>query len=146
VLGFNDTNNHEMTVFPEHNRLCSIFPTVTIKLAEVTLQCRFSFCLPSIPKPRVVATVDEKFWLTLSPTLVENKPEAPWIKRNADGVVFTDDLQYIDDLDLKSEKTLRNNPDTLDEDFNFEDEINYVKEDVYSNVYNYYLECGVQYV
>jgi hypothetical protein len=37
------------------------------------------------------------------PTIVENKPEAPWIKRNQDGVVFTDDLQSGGDLDLKSE-------------------------------------------
>lgn len=34
---------------------------------------------------------------------MENKPEAPWIKRNADGVIFTENIQYFDDLDLKTE-------------------------------------------
>lgn len=39
----------------------------------------------------------------VKPTVVENKPEAPWIKRNQDGVIFTDNLQNVYDLDLKSE-------------------------------------------
>jgi hypothetical protein len=41
--------------------------------------------------------------LIVQPSIVENKPEAPWIKRTAEGVVFTDNIQYIDDLDLRSE-------------------------------------------
>lgn len=46
---------------------------------------------------------DQKLIENLSPEIVENKPEAPWIKRNQDGVVFTDHLQDVQDLDLKSE-------------------------------------------
>ena len=46
---------------------------------------------------------DSKLIEALCPEIVENKPEAPWIKRNQDGVVFTDQLQDIQDLDLKSE-------------------------------------------
>lgn len=46
---------------------------------------------------------DIKLIQSLSPEVVENKPEAPWIKRNQDGVVFTDNIQYVNDLDLKSE-------------------------------------------
>lgn len=36
------------------------------------------------------------------PTVVENKPEAPWIKRTSEGVIFTDNVQIVEDLDLKS--------------------------------------------
>ncbi len=46
---------------------------------------------------------DRKLIENLSPEVVENKPEAPWIKRNQDGIVFTDNLQIAQDLDLKSE-------------------------------------------
>lgn len=40
---------------------------------------------------------------SLSPTSVENKPEAPWIRRTSEGIVFTDNVQYFEDLDLKTE-------------------------------------------
>jgi len=36
--------------------------------------------------------------------LIENKPEAPWIKRTENGIVFTDNIQVFQDLDLNSEE------------------------------------------
>jgi len=36
--------------------------------------------------------------------LIENKPEAPWIRRTEDGIVFTDNIQIFQDLDLQSEE------------------------------------------
>lgn len=39
--------------------------------------------------------------------MVENKPEAPWIKRNANGVIFTDNIQTFDNLNLETEENLK---------------------------------------
>lgn len=36
--------------------------------------------------------------------MVENKPEAPWIRRNINGVIFTDNIQVFEDLDLETEE------------------------------------------
>lgn len=35
--------------------------------------------------------------------VVENKPEAPWIKRNRDGVIFTNKIQYFEELEYDTE-------------------------------------------
>lgn len=36
----------------------------------------------------------------------EPRPDAPWIKRNSHGVIFTDEIMGFD-VDLKTEKSLR---------------------------------------
>lgn len=36
--------------------------------------------------------------------MVENKPEAPWIRRNVNGVIFTDNIQIFEDLNLETEE------------------------------------------
>ena len=36
----------------------------------------------------------------IKPLSVENKPEAPWIKRTTEGIVFTENVCYFDELDL----------------------------------------------
>ena len=69
----------------------------------VTLELKLSFCLPTVEMPSMAFCFDQKL-LDISPTVVENRPEAPWIKRGAEGVIFTDNIQQIDDLDLMSEK------------------------------------------
>jgi hypothetical protein len=50
--------------------------------------------------PAMNCCFDDRLLECISPSVVENKPEAPWIKRSAEGVIFTDNIQYIDDLDL----------------------------------------------
>lgn len=37
----------------------------------------------------------------------EPRPDAPWIKRNMHGVVFTDEIVGVD-IDLKTEKSVNN--------------------------------------
>jgi hypothetical protein len=68
-----------INVFPTHNRLCCIFPTVTPLHG---LEVRLSFCLPKIIPPSMKPGFDKKLIEVLTPEVVENKPEAPWIKRN----------------------------------------------------------------
>lgn len=46
---------------------------------------------------------DESLLEGLTPTVVENKPEAPWIRRTSEGIIFTDNVQIFEDLDLKTE-------------------------------------------
>lgn len=98
-----DDDYSEIVAFPNQNRLCSIFPGLKVKLKGKTVSCKLSFCLPSVEIPSMKSCFDEQL-LDLGPMVVENRPEAPWIKRGAEGVIFTDDIQNIDDLDLMSEK------------------------------------------
>jgi hypothetical protein len=45
--------------------------------------------------------------LGVSPLSVENKPEAPWIRRNeqqGDMIMFTDNLQMLEDIRLETEE------------------------------------------
>ena len=51
---------------------------------------------------------DYKLIESLNPLVVENKPEAPWIRRTEDGIVFTDNVQHFEELDLKTD-TKRSN-------------------------------------
>lgn len=64
---------------------------------------RLSFCLPHISSPQMEPQFDEKLMDSITPNQVDNKPEAPWIRRNQEGIIFTDNVQYFDDLDLKTE-------------------------------------------
>lgn len=89
----------DFTPFPHHNRLCSIYPALRVRAGT----CRLSFCLPQVEMASLACAFDSAL-LDIGPTVVENRPEAPWIKRSAEGVIFTDNIQYIDDLDLMSEK------------------------------------------
>ncbi|CAK93981.1 unnamed protein product (macronuclear) [Paramecium tetraurelia] len=94
----------DLIILPQNNRLCMIYPMVKIPLKKYKqqLQTRLSFCLPQVEIPEMLPQFDFKLMETLSPIVVENKPEAPWIQRIDDGVIFTQNLQNADDLDLKS--------------------------------------------
>lgn len=41
-------------------------------------------------------------------SLVENKPEAPWIRRTKEGIIFTEKIDHFENLQLISELTDRN--------------------------------------
>ncbi|CAD8205734.1 unnamed protein product [Paramecium octaurelia] len=96
-------------VFPESNRLCEVFPKFKVGNAET----RLSFCLPKLPSPCMKPGFDQQLLQSIQSIDVENKPEAPWIKRTLDGVIFTENVQYID-LDLLSE-TQRSELDQIEE-------------------------------
>lgn len=53
---------------------------------------RLSFCLPMVPVPSMEPAFEKSLLDKLQPNIVENKPEAPWIKKNALGVIFTDNI------------------------------------------------------
>ncbi|KAL4437922.1 hypothetical protein ABPG74_001093 [Tetrahymena malaccensis] len=97
---------YNMQFFPVKNRLCSIFPRVQTGFSVYKdFSLNLYFCLPKIEPPSMKPSFDESLLENLQPTAVENKPEAPWIRRTSEGIIFTDNVQYFDDLDLKTEST-----------------------------------------
>lgn len=85
----------ELSPFPSDNRLCSIFPEFIIPLST-PIQTRLFFCLPSVEKPDIRPKFDEKLFDEISMATIEIKPEAPWIRRSEEGVIFTDDVVGVD--------------------------------------------------
>lgn len=42
---------------------------------------------------KLLESINVKIFINyIQPTVVENKPEAPWIKRTSEGVIFTDNV------------------------------------------------------
>ncbi|CAK95205.1 unnamed protein product (macronuclear) [Paramecium tetraurelia] len=120
----------EFQLFPQHNRLCSIYPALQLPLKKYSVVIRMSFCLPIVEFPSQPILFDEQLLQKISPKVVENKPEAPWIKRSNEGVIFTDNIQCIDDLDLQSTVRKEENEETEQENINLQndDEITKLKE------------------
>lgn len=83
-------------IFPHNNRLCGIFNEVTMKLKQSSacpsISFRLSFCLPTVELPTTEIKAGMEILEDLSITSVENRPEAPWIKRNREGIVFTNNI------------------------------------------------------
>ncbi|KRX11228.1 hypothetical protein PPERSA_07753 [Pseudocohnilembus persalinus] len=108
-------------VFPTHNRLCSIFPEVQLPLKKVKVALRLSYCLPCVPIPNIEPKFEQNLLDILQPTTIENKPEAPWIKKNAQGVIFTDNMLELQD-DIEITDTQRENDNSQDEEDDDEDD------------------------
>lgn len=82
-------------IFPSANRLCGIYEPITASIPGLegkTLSFRLSFCLPSIELPDTCIKVSFEILSDLKITSVESKPEAPWIKRTEEGIIFTSDI------------------------------------------------------
>lgn len=81
-------------VFPTTNRLCGIYEEVSAKVpgSAVELSLRLSFCLPSVSLPETTIKAGFDILSELKITSVENRPEAPWIKRSDEGIQFTSDI------------------------------------------------------
>lgn len=62
------------------------------------------FHLPKINPPSLHPQFDVSLLENFKITDIENKPEAPWIKRNQDGIIFTDNIQIFESLDLETEE------------------------------------------
>ncbi|CAD8108767.1 unnamed protein product [Paramecium sonneborni] len=112
----------EFQLFPQQNRLCSIYPSIQLPLKKYSVQIKMSFCLPMVEFLSQPILFDEQLLQKISPKVVENKPEAPWIKRSSDGVIFTDNIQFIDDLDLQSTVRKEETEETQQEVDNLQDE------------------------
>ena len=82
-----------ISVFPSTSRLCGIYDDIEHKLpCGIILIMKLSFCLPYIEPPDMSIKVGFEILKEIGISSVENRPEAPWIKRNNDGIVFTNNL------------------------------------------------------
>ncbi|CAK74957.1 unnamed protein product (macronuclear) [Paramecium tetraurelia] len=87
---------------PKENIICFQVPIVFVD----GLKIRLSFSLPKLSPPSLSITFDKSLVQDLGPLSVENKPEAPWIRREQqdDMIIFTENVQLVDDIRLETEK------------------------------------------
>ncbi|EAS02746.2 tetratricopeptide repeat protein (macronuclear) [Tetrahymena thermophila SB210] len=101
-----------LNIFPGDGKFCEIFPTFTPPFSSISnLKMRLSFDIPNIEPPSLHPVFQTSLIENLAPNMVENKPEAPWIRRNTNGVIFTDNIQVFEDLDLETEEKEKNDQD-----------------------------------
>lgn len=83
-----------ISVFPISNRLCGIYDEIAYTLNDKgdCLKFRLSFCLPFIELPDMSIKASFEILKDIKISSVENRPEAPWIKRNKTGIIFTNNL------------------------------------------------------
>lgn len=80
----------ETCPMPTENRLCSIYPTSRLDLAPGdSIELRLSFCLPEIKLSEIKIEVGYEELLKLNLRSIEFKPEAPWIKKLDERIIFT---------------------------------------------------------
>ncbi|CAD8142066.1 unnamed protein product [Paramecium pentaurelia] len=86
---------------PKENIICFQVPIIFID----GLKIRLSFSLPKLSPPSLSIIFDKQLIQNIGPLSVENKPEAPWIRREQqdDMIIFTDNVQLIDDIRLETE-------------------------------------------
>ncbi|CAD8059821.1 unnamed protein product [Paramecium sonneborni] len=86
---------------PKENIICFQVPIFFID----GLKIRLSFSLPKLSPPSLSIVFDKQLIQDIGPLSVENKPEAPWIRREQqdDMIIFTDNVQQIDDIRLETE-------------------------------------------
>lgn len=95
----------EVEIFPSENRLCGIYNQVVCEFSEnVKVSLKLSFCLPYISLPDTSISIDLGQAKNLGIYQVENRPEAPWIKRNDNVIIFTenfiqDEAYYVEDIE-----------------------------------------------
>lgn len=56
------------------------------------MKLSLSFCIPKIEPPNMQPEFQDSILKEFDVIDIENKPEAPWIKRTDDGIVFTDNV------------------------------------------------------
>ena len=87
-----------------YNRLCSIFEPLVFGDRSF----RLSFCLPKVQIKEVEYRHCDDLLLDLvSLKDIPMRPNAPWIRKNAKGIVFTDHV-IKDSIDLKSGRLTKN--------------------------------------
>lgn len=67
---------------------------------------RLSFCLPYIEYPSIEPRFDDEVIKNMTVSVVENRPEAPWIKWNSQGVVFTQDMLIEEEKFIQTYKDI----------------------------------------
>lgn len=87
-----------INIFPTVNRLCGIYEPVMHSLSsskttpQQQIQVKLSFCLPYIAPPSMSIRVSFEILEKINVDCVENRPEAPWIRRTSAGIVFTNNI------------------------------------------------------
>ena len=87
-----------VNIFPTVNRLCGIYEPVLHSLKssktdpKQQIQLRPSFCLPYIAPPSMSIRVSFEILENINVECVENRPEAPWIRRSSAGIIFTNNI------------------------------------------------------
>lgn len=80
-------------VFPSNNRLCGIYKPLAVLLPSgVSLVARLSFCLPTVALPDTGISVGIEILEKLDVGVVENRPEAPWVRRVKENIIFTTNI------------------------------------------------------
>lgn len=88
----------EISIFPCVNRLCGIYEPIPHQVGITEegkpqiISIRLSFCLPYIAPPNMSIRSGFETLEKIDISCVENRPEAPWIRRTADGIVFTNNI------------------------------------------------------
>lgn len=104
------------SIFKSSSRLCGIFPAIEIPICGEFVPIRLSFCLPSVSPPSTLISVDLEILRNLSITAIDNRPEAPWIKRNTEGIVFTNEVSNVNIFEVENvNELLQLLPDELNE-------------------------------
>ena len=62
--------------------------------------------MPTVHPPEINFEIETKIVEELGMNSTEPRPDAPWIKRNTFGVIFTDEMVGVD-IDIKTEKSLK---------------------------------------
>lgn len=57
---------------------------------------------PLMPLPPIASAFDHNILRGFTLEHIENKPEAPWIRRLPQGIVFTDQVQIFEHLKLET--------------------------------------------
>jgi hypothetical protein len=61
IVGGHAKERVNFVIFPDHNRLCSIYHNFRLNLSgNKNIEAKLSFCLPSIEMPSMVACFDDK--------------------------------------------------------------------------------------
>ena len=93
----------EVVIFNHYNRLCSIFPSIRLPFSgKISYEVRLSFCLPEIEPPSMAPTINEELIEDISVRSVENRAEAPWIRRNMGGVIFTENFLEREEKEIEN--------------------------------------------
>lgn len=90
---------------PKENPICFQVPIVFVDYMD-DLKLRLSFSLPKVTPPSLQTQFDRALIEDVGPLSIENKPEAPWIRRESQNemIMFTDNIQMIEDIRLETEQ------------------------------------------
>lgn len=149
---------YEIAIFPCVNRLCGIYEPIIHELTASAdrksqmLSIKLSFCLPYIAPPSLSIKAGFETLEKIDISCVENRPEAPWIRRTADGIVFTNNIlekeaYFVGDVDElleqieESDKAVVNTRVKLNAEKIFEEIRRKEKEDEEKKKSKFYILC-----